>query len=622
MLRIAGQSESGVWSSNELSIPITVIKPYYLRWWAYIFYAIFTFIGLYFLRRFQIKNIMEKADKLRLIEINNLKTKLYTNITHEFRTPLTVIIGLANQIAENQNVLSNSSELKADTQIKILDKIENRTKFILRNADNLLQLINQMLDLSKLDSSKLKVNWEVDEISNFLNYIFESFHSFTESKNINLQLHDDVKFLLMDFDRIKLQQIVSNLLSNAIKFTPKNGEIKMFLSQTVPDEIHSEGCLRISVSNTGIGIPSDKIEHVFDRFYQVDDTMTRNAEGTGIGLSLVKELTNLIGGEISVESIPSEETVFTILFPIHRNLGIQSSSDPAQLPIINVTEDKPQATFDIVSQNSKNELPQLVLIEDNMDVQFYIKSCLEDDYNIICANNGEKGIAAALEYVPDIIITDVMMPIKNGYEVVDCLKNDERTSHIPIIMLSAKSSLDSRIQGLEKGADNYLTKPFDKRELQLSVKNLLLTRKSLQSVYAKIEPQLSVSDSTENPLEIEGVDLKLENEFILKIQIILDRELSNEKLEIADLHKELKLSYSQLYRKLKALTGKTIVAYIRTYRLHKANDLLKVSDKNISEIAYQVGFSDPSYFTKMYSEEFGHLPTESRFPNERRFPRP
>ena len=609
-LNIQGQSSSGVWSEQTLSIPIHVVKPFYLRWWAFVGYGLAFLLFLYYFRKYQIKNVLEAAEKEKLIEIDELKTKLYTNITHEFRTPLTVIMGMANQIVEDNKLIGTDVDSSPKSILDWQQKVNKRSGFILRNANNLLQLINQMLDLAKLDKAELTIDWEHSDIILFLNYITESFESYAQTEQVDLIFYPETNEIKMDFDRVKIQQIVSNLLSNAIKFTPKQGKVVFHVNKVPSQDAAEQNALQIKISNSGAGIPVDKLEKLFDRFYQVDDSLTRKSGGTGIGLSLAKELTELFGGRIKAESVIGQGATFTVTLPIHINKFASRFNESMEIPqpmkqVAAKSESKHEAT---VSEDT----PLLLLVEDNADVAEYIRMCMADAYHVLWAENGQKGVDLAIEKTPDIIISDVMMPEKDGYELTNELKNDERTSHIPIILLTAKSSIESRVTGLKRGADAYLTKPFDKQELQIRVKNLIEIRRNIQSFYsssnitklidkkvAKVAPQLA------------SVDVKIEHEFLQKIHDIIEKELDNSTFEIASLCQGLGMSHSQVYRKLKALSGQTIVAYVRNYRLERAKEMLILDNGNVSEIAFSVGYTDPAYFSRQFSAKFGHPPIQS-----------
>ncbi len=580
-----------------------------LGMWGIVLGIIIIFSFLYFFRKYQIRKLLETAENIRLKEIDQLKTKLYTNITHEFRTPLTVIMGLAEQLAEEGGQWTRENGLGPSKKEDLPAIIQDRTDFILRNARQLLNLINQMLDLSKLDSGKMSLQWVLGDVVLYLKYLAESFHSYAAIKHIQLAFCPEVKSLEMDYDQEKLQHIVSNLLFNAIKFTPEGGKVDFQVSEAPIVPSNGSKMLQLIITNSGTGISAEHIANIFNRFYQVDDTHTRKSGGSGIGLALTKELVELMGGSISAKSEPSQEVEFTVLLPV-RKTAVPKPSLPKIETAMPVSGIK---TAELMNSGSLTaESPLLLLIEDNADVAFYIRNCLKSQYTVIWAENGQLGIDKALETVPDLIISDVMMPEKDGYEVTQFLKNDERTSHIPIILLTAKADSRFRIVGLKRGADAYLSKPFDKKELLVRVEALIELRRKLQIRYAGVQLFNLQKADPNNPIPTSEKGVQLEETFLKKVNAVIEKHLSDSNFEVPRLSRELGMSHSQLYRKIKALTGKSIAAYIRSYRLRQGRELLQTTDEYISEIAYSVGFSDPAYFSRTFFEEFHKTPIEIR----------
>jgi signal transduction histidine kinase/DNA-binding response OmpR family regulator len=533
----------------------------------------------------QKSNRILSQQKQGLKELNDFKTRFFTNITHEFRTPLTVIMGM-------------SDNLKNNPQEK---------KLIQRNSQNLLRLINQLLDLSKLESGKLDLNLVHRDLIVYLEYLTESFYSTATQKNIRLVFYSEEKEVWMDYDEEKIQQIVYNLLSNALKFTPKAGRIIFHANKVVQD---GEPFLKLKIKDNGIGMLPEHTERVFDRFYQVNEADTKPSEGTGIGLSLTKELVELMHGRIEVESQLSEGSEFTWYLPIetrHSNASVALNGKNAARPYQHPTLTNAMDFTDVQQEAMEEEeistiaaFPDLLIIEDNSDIITYIQSILKNSYNIQTANNGKLGIEKALDLIPDIIISDVMMPEKNGYEVCEHLKQDERTSHIPIILLTAKSTQSDKIDGLKHGADAYLTKPFNKEELLVRLQKLVEIRQQLQIRYVN-----STLDAS-SPIIVPSI----EDLFLQKLQEQIQLHLNDTEFGVPQLADSVQRSQMQLYRKLKALTDRTPSQFIRSYRLQKALTLLQARELNISEIAYKVGFSDPSYFSRMFHKEFGKNPSQ------------
>ncbi len=533
------------------------------------------------------QNTVIEQQKKKLEELDEAKSRFFTNISHEFRTPLTIISGMIDQV-----------NAKPDLWLK------KGSKMIKENTLSLLNLVNQILDLRKLESGALELSMVYGDVIQYLRYITESYRSFAENKGIQLHFLAAQTSIQMDYDPDKLLRITSNILSNAIKYTPEGGNIYFHLDKKNEKDKY---WLQFRVEDTGSGIPEDQLASIFDRFYQVDDSTTRKGEGTGIGLALTRELVKLFDGEIEVESEPGKGTSFLIKLPITTKSTIQNVSfSPetneqaiSEAVISPVPESKLSADEKInLPLESKSSLPSLLVVEDNADVVQFLMACLETDYQLSIAQNGKDGIDHAIEHVPDLIVSDVMMPVKDGFELCETLKQDERTSHIPIILLTAKADLDSKISGLERGADAYLTKPFEAKELLVRLDKLLDLRRKLQARYRSFSPISSESNT--------------EDEFIQKVRKAIESNIDDDNFGILQLCRAIALSRAQLHNKIKALTGLSTSIFIRTIRLQKGKLLLETSDFNVSEVAYEVGFKDPAYFTKLFTEEFGYPPSKTR----------
>ena len=582
-----------------MQLNIKISPPWWATIWAYLLYGILSIAALVAFYRFQINKKLASIETLRLKELSDLKTRLYTNITHEFRTPLTIILGMTEEMG-NQ-VSGNATRV---------------LRMIQQNGIQLLSLVDQMLDLSKLESGRLNLNLIQSDIVEFIQYLTESFKTYSGTKNILLTSYTEVDKLMMDYDPERIQHIISNLLSNAIKFTNEKGKIILHISEknTKLNNASTQRMLQIKIKDDGIGIEEKDLPYIFDRFYQVDASETRRKGGTGIGLSLTKELVDLMGGTISVKSKLGSGTEFTLLFPITQNAKSVSLEEQATtLSKLKLHERKPISNNNTISHTNtsplptETDLPQLLVIEDNPDVFDYIKVCLNGRYEIFEAKDGQEGIDKALEIVPDIIISDVMMPEKDGFEVTQFLKRDNRTSHIPIILLTGKVDDESRIEGFEKGADAYLPKPFNKQELIVRLEKLVELRQLLQLRYSNI----TITESTSTP---PTENFKTEDEFVIKMRTIVEKRLDDPDFSIPQFCKDAGMSRTQLHRKLKALTNRSATAFIRSIRLQKAKELLETTDKSISEIAYEVGFRDPSYFSRSFFEEFQTPPSKTRKP--------
>jgi len=532
---------------------------------------------------FQVSKKIAATERKRLKEVNQLKNSLFTNITHEFRTPLTVIKGMTDTI-------------KSNIKNKELDTIDTSIEMIQRNNDGLLHLVNEMLDLAKLENGNMELQLVQADVIPFLKYISESFNSLAEENKINLIVYSEIDTLIMDFDTDKLTSIISNLLSNAIKFTPELGKIIVHINQITTKE---QPFLFIKIKDNGIGISSKELPNIYNRFYQTDASAIRKNEGTGIGLALTKELIELMKGTITAKSTLNKGSEFSLMIPVTNRAtvseDVQINNEPATYLSNTSTIHSEQ------SLETNSELPLVLIIEDNMDVAHYLKTCLTNKYETIHAINGEVGIEMALEKIPDIIISDVMMPEKDGFEVCKTLKTDERTDHIPIIILTAKASIEDKLKGLSHGADAYLAKPFIKEELFTRLDQLVALRKKLITKIQNDEFGNLLKKRTKNP--------KLQ--FLQKVIKLIHEDIDNSNLGSGDIAKKLLISDSQIYRKIKAITGKSTAIFIRSIRLKYAKDLLSNTDKTVSEVAYEAGFKDPSWFSRTFKDEFGFTPSET-----------
>jgi signal transduction histidine kinase/DNA-binding response OmpR family regulator len=520
-----------------------------------------------------------ESDKLK--ELDTIKTNFFTNLSHEFRTPLTLILGPLEKLLEGKSKSDPSSQYQ----------------LMYNHASRLLQLVNQLLDLSSLDAGKMKLEITESDVIGFVKGIVSSFESYAEEKSIQLNFTSPKEKSECYFDQDKLQKVLSNLLSNAIKFNKENGFVNITLG-----EKRSRGIsyLQIEVEDNGPGMSSEFQKNIFDRFYKSQGLST--VEGTGIGLALVKELVELHFGEIDLKSVEGKGTRFKITIPVDeefyekKNVEVKraiQSEDKAR--IFAEVKDKTSGSGEIIEG-----APVILIVEDNDDMRQFIKENIQTDYKVIEAVNGEDGFKNAQENIPDLIISDVLMPKMNGYELCEKIKTDERTSHIPVILLTSKAETNGRMKGLETGADDYLTKPFNNAELLLRIKNLTDQRKKLKEKFSKeitLEPKNIVVTSTDE-------------KFLTRVLEIVEKNVSNENFSAEDFAENVGMSKTHLNRKLNALTDTSANEFIRTYRLKKAAQLLLGRSGNISEIAYEVGFSNPSYFAESFKKLFGYSPSE------------
>ena len=530
-----------------------------------------------------VREIEHERERIKRLE--EFKSRFFTNLTHELRTPLTMISGMAREIAEDPRRWANEG-----------------SEIISRNSGNLLNLVNQILALSKVESGSLTVHMTQGDIVAYLGYVVDAFRGHALAKRIKLHFLSEETEIIMDYDPEKYMTILSNLISNAIKFTPEEGNIYISLSPRTTGE---NTWLELTVKDTGIGIPQAEVDHIFERFYQAQNELTGSGIGTGIGLSLVYELVKILEGDIQVKSTIDKGTTFILALPL-RKVAVNEGSTMLKEEIRN------NVHFFItpVSQNEAlnvpedlEEKPEILIIEDNPDVVKYLQVCLGDLYRITNCSDGVTGLSKAIEMVPELILSDVLMPGKDGLAVCRQLKHHPVTNHIPIVLLSAKVDAESRIAGLESGADVYMTKPFEKQELRMQFHNLLERREMLHARY--IDPSINVE-------EPQGKVETPEDPFVTKARTIVLDHLDDSDFSVTLLYRALYLSRTQVHKKLKALTGMSATHFIRHIRLSQARELLKKQDLNITEIAYQVGFSDPNYFTRCYGEEFGESPSETR----------
>ncbi|MBX3257525.1 MAG: response regulator [Chitinophagaceae bacterium] len=607
--KVQGSNSQGIWSDKTAELKIRVLPPWWRTWWAYMIYASLIALAIHAYLRFKVNKAklqsqlsFEQLEAKRVKELDTVKTQLYTNITHEFRTPLTVILGMAQQVAE-----------------KPTEQFETRMDMIVRNGRSLLNLVNQLLDLSKLETGKMPLQLSHGDVIHFLRYIVESFHSLAESQQKQLHLLTDIDALYMEFDREKIRQIISNLLSNAIKFTPEKGNIYISVMENVPSGNSDNATLIIKVKDTGIGIPGDQLQYVFDRFYQLDNSHTRKTEGTGIGLALTKELVKLMDGEIVVKSPPAgalKGSEFTVSLPLKRVAAAEESTtydlkNQSSSPVVA----KPDFSEWIPDKEEKNtSAPLLLLVEDNADVVAYTASCLPD-YRLAVAKDGREGFDIAAEMIPDLILTDVMMPFVDGFELVNKLRHNESTSHIPVIMLTAKADMSSKIEGLQQGADAYLEKPFNKEELLVRIKKLLEMRKNLQQYYLKKAGIYEETPVKPVIVPVEISDHALEDAFVKRVREAVEQNLTDTDFTVEKLSKLIFMSHSQLHRKLEALTGYSPNKFIRMIRLKKAKELLQDASNSIASVALDCGYNDPGYFARVFKQEYGATPQEWRAGN-------
>ena len=658
--RVKGSNNDGIWNEEGTSIEVIILPPWWKTKWAYAGYIILFGCILFAAWRIQVNRLRMKqqlemehfeADKLR--EVDQLKSRFFANISHEFRTPLTLIKGPLKQLLSGE----------------FIGNIRETYKIMLRNSDRLLALINQILDLSRLESGEIKLQVAEIDIIPYLRGLVLTFSPLADRKKVTLKFTSAENMFIGYIDRDKLEKIITNLLSNTFKFTPEGGMIEVEVKETQPPlspfikgEIITSplsrgdggGCLKLSISNTGPGIPRDQIDKIFDRFYQADNHYKKDSEGSGIGLALTKELVEVCRGKISVSSIPGKTTTFVVRLPIAREIfgedevieipplkGLKEPGTRIQDPEPRYQESRPKHLppvdwpgsnhpgFDQQSVTSSEErtakseqrkakdeqgaaagaydhtpsdnvAPVILLVEDNPDVTAYITSFMENEYRILTAENGKKGLKKVLDKYPDLIISDVMMPEMDGFEFCQKVKSDERISHIPVILLTAKADLESKIEGLDIGADDYVTKPFEARELQIRARNLIEQRRKLREKFSAL-------------IDLKPEDIaasSMDNQLLQRLLAVFEDHIEDPDFNLEHLSREIGMSRTHLNRKIRALTNLSSQDFIRTLRLKRAARLLQSASGTVSEIAYKVGFQNLSYFSKAFHKHFGKLPSD------------
>lgn len=615
--RVKGSNNDGVWNEEGTRVAITISPPFYRTGVAYVFYVLLV-IGIFYgwhrydLKRQQLgKDLeLEHLQTEKLAELDRMKSQFFANISHEFRTPLTLILGPLEKVV---------SRIKDKELVQDLDIMG-------RNAKRLQHLINQLLSLSKLESGKMNLEARPENIVQLVKVYAQSFVAIAQSKHIDYRFNCEDEEFILYVDRDKIEKIITNLLSNAFKFTADGGTIILSISPfstqkqghssgktktpAIPPEakVLSDGIM-ISVEDTGRGIAPEKLKNIFNRFYQAHESTNGDYEGTGIGLALAKELVELHKGIITVSSKPGTGTTFTVYFQSGKEhltpeqIVSQSETDKTNFIFPGkFSTEVPFSDREISEEEIDDSAPIVLVVEDNTDMRLFIKGYLEKSYTVIEAENGEDGLQKAIDYIPDLIISDVMMPVMNGIEMCKKLKLDEKTSHIPVIILTAKATTESKIEGLETGADAFLTKPFDAKELQIRIKNLIEQRNKLRDKFIKkLDTGVPIRDTGIAPMD---------QAFIVKAKEVVEKYMSDSDFSVQTFCREMAMSRVQLHRKLTALTNQSTSRFIRSLRLKRAAELLLERTANVSEVAFDVGFSNLSWFAKCFHEQYGVPPSD------------
>lgn len=580
--RVKASNHREMWNNTDTALTITIMPPFWATWWARLFYVIFAIALVYLILRFVYIRIREKnelrIERLRAKqkdELNEAKMHFFTNISHEFRTPLTLIMGPLERMI---------NEEKDAEKGQILNLMH-------RNAERLLKLINQILELHKLEQGQIKLHVEEIEAVSFISGVVGSFTELSERKKISLTYDWNPNKIHIWYDADMLEKCLYNILSNAFKFTKENGKIHVNICQ-------EENTIYLSVSDTGIGMNEETKQHIFDRFFQgSSDTSTK---GSGIGMHFTKSIIEQHKGTIKVDSREGEGSTITIsILPGKEHFSKEEIKNTSATQEITVHEESVKTEQEAYPL-SLPKMMNILLVEDDEDMRSYIISELKGQYNIETAVNGKQGLAKALKMIPDLIITDVMMPEMNGYELCSHIKNNPSTSHIPVIILTAQGEIEHRIEGLESGADSYIPKPFNTQHLKTRIEKLIELRRNMKERFSK-SLNMEAQEVT-----LTGTDERLLQQVIDYIR----KHIENPELSVEGMSRELGISRTHLHRKLKALTGQSPVDFIRTIRMKQAAYLLSTGKLTISEVGYKVGYNTPSYFSSCFSTHFGVSPTQ------------
>jgi signal transduction histidine kinase/DNA-binding response OmpR family regulator len=599
--RVIASNSNGVWNTEGASLGVTITPPFWLRWWSFVIEGALLLSILFLIIRLRERNLRIRAAELeqkveekthqileQRKEVDEMKSRFYTNISHEFRTPLTLLI---NPI---EDVMKQGQE-KSEVSKRILSIMH-------RNARRLQNLINQLLDISRIESGKMELQLSKANLSEFVRVVASSFYSLSESRQIQYQIDIDNDNEISCFDADKTEKVITNLVSNAFKFSEKGGSVSLQLEFVNPvEENHRQAIIK--VTDTGKGMEKNQLDKIFDRFYQVSDNDTREAEGSGIGLALTRELVELMHGSIGVESTPGRGTSFKVSFPVSE--GCFSEQE-----IKTMMEGVPTLDVDIEEEHEQSRHPEpvaetqgkeiVLVVEDNPDLRSYITEKFRKLYKVIEAENGEIGLRKALEEIPDLVISDLMMPVMGGVEFCFKLKEHPALNHIPVIMLTAKADKESRIEGLEAAADDYITKPFDSDLLLVRVKNLIRQRNELRKHYERNLIILDEENHTASPLFSK----------LREIVKLIDAHLDDPEFDLNSMAAQLNISRRGVFRKTKAVTGMTPHELVRIMRMKRATTLLRNEELNVTEVMYRVGMKNPSHFARSFRKYYGVNPGE------------
>ena len=582
-------NSNGLWST-EKKLEINIEPPFWRTSFAYVIYILIT-IGLLLLtRRIVLDRIhmryevrLQRREAERAYAMEQLKTKFFTNVSHEFRTPLSLII------APLDKIIKHTGDEEQKKQLNLVQ----------RNARRLLSLVNQLLDFRKIEVQEMKLHPSIGDIIGFSKDISNSFMDIAEKKNIRFSFSSNIASLEIYFDKDKIEKILFNLLSNAFKYTHDNGTVCTNIVYNTPVNSEGDGTLAIEIKDTGIGIPAGMLEKIFERFFQTDVPESMVNQGTGIGLAITKEFVKLHNGIITVKSEPEQGTCFTVLLPAKK---IYDSPARATATLIQAEVAEQIINEEIIlEENQKSGRKKTIMIvEDNEDIRFYLKDNLKGQYKVEEATNGKEGWEKIKLVNPDLVVSDIMMPLMDGVELARKIKTETLTAHIPVILLTAMGSEEKQLEGLKAGVNDYITKPFTFEILASRINNLLVQQELLRKRFQK---QIEV-----NPGEVTVTPV--DEKFLKQALEIVEKNMDNPDFSIEDFSRDMFMNRVTLYRKILSLTGKTPIEFVRLMRLKRAAQLLEKSGMSVSEIAYEVGFNSPKNFAKLFKDEFKVLPSQ------------
>ncbi|GAA0557087.1 hybrid sensor histidine kinase/response regulator transcription factor [Chitinophaga japonensis] len=583
IFRVKASNNDGVWTPQPLELHIKILPPFWRTPLAFALYALLIIGALLLARRLMLERerlryriAQEREQAQRMHELDALKIRFFTNISHEFRTPLSLII------TPLEKIIKSAEEGSMKGQLELVQ----------RNARRLLNLVNQLLDFRKMEVQEIKLQTTEGDIVPFIRELTTSFSDLSEKKQVQLDFQSNVSSLPMQYDADKIEKIIFNLLSNAFKFTPEHGSVSVTL-QLQPDKV-----LAITVKDTGIGIPLEQQERIFERFFQHEGQGALLNQGSGIGLSITREFVKLHGGAITVDSAPEMGSCFTILLPV------RTGSAPLPAPgttatATTITPPAPAAFPDPGRRARNSKKPLVLLVEDNEDFRFYLKDNLGLHYQVMTAENGQAAWQLLQQHRPDLVVSDVSMPVMDGLELCRRIRGQQATAHIPIILLTARSAETDQLEALERGATDFITKPFNFEVLLSRIRNLISQQDSLKQAFRKhIEAHPS-------EIAISSAD----EQFIQQALQVVEQHMGDPDFSVEDLSRALHMSRVSAYKKILALTGKTPIVFIRSIRLKRAAALLEKSQLSVAEVAYEVGFNNPKYFTKYFKMEYNMLPS-------------